>query len=202
MLEDGKLTIISRTYPMARSADKIAEIENTIERFSLLIRSSIRKTSPQIDQSDMDDIEQEVKIKIWREILQSEKEIHNFGSYIWKMTYTTTCRVMKKLFAQKRQLLPQIENSVSIEDFPQVLVHNPDRQYEQKELIDLIRKAVDALIESRRQVLKLYLIGMDLDEISEFFNWSDGKTRNLLSRGLADLRQGLLEKGIQYKESS
>ena len=83
-----------------------------------------------------------------------------------------------------------------------MLIHNPDKQYERKELIDLIRKAVDALIESRRQVLKLYLMGMDLDEISEFFNWSEGKTRNLLSRGLADLRQELLEMGIRYKESS
>jgi RNA polymerase sigma factor (sigma-70 family) len=187
---------------MAKQAEKISEIENTIDQFSQLIRSAIRKTSPQIDLSDMDDIEQEVKIKIWREILKSEKEIQNFGSYIWKVTYTTTCRTMKKLFAQKKQLWLQRENSVSIEDFPQVLIHNPDRQYERKELIDLIRKTVDALIESRRQVLKLYLMGMDLDEISEFFNWSDGKTRNLLSRGLADLRQGLLEKGIQYKESS
>ncbi len=187
---------------MAKSANKIIEVENTTERFSLLIRSAIRKTSPQIDQSDMDDIEQEVKIKIWREILKSEKEIHNFGSYIWEVTYTTTCRAMKKLFAQKEQLLQQRGNSVSMEDFPQVFIHNPDRQYERKELFDLIRKAVDALIESRRQVLKLYLMEMDLDEISEFFNWGDGKTRNLLSCGLADLRQGLLEKGIQYKESS
>lgn len=187
---------------MAKSAEKISEIENTIEQFSQLIRSAIRKTSPQIDLSDMDDIEQEVKIKIWREILKSEKEIHNFGSYIWKVTYTTTCRVMKKLFVQKKQLLLQGESSVSIEDFPQLLMHNPDRQYEKKELIELIRKAVDSLIESRRQVLKLYLIGMDLNEISEFFNWSDGKTRNLLSRGLADLRQGLFEKGIYNKESS
>lgn len=187
---------------MAKSADKISEIENTIEQFSQLIRSAIRKTSPQIDQSDMDDIEQEVKIKIWREILKSEKEIHNFGSYIWKVTYTTTCRAMKKLFAQKKQLLLQRGTNGSIEDFPQVFIHNPDRQYERKELIDLVRRAVDALIESRRQVLKLYLMGMPLDEISEFFNWSDGKTRNLLSRGLADLRQGLLAKGIRYKESS
>ena len=181
---------------MAKSAEKYSEIENSIEQFSRLIRSAIRKTSPQIDMSDMDDIEQEVKIKIWKEILKNEKEIHNFGSYIWKVTYTTTCRVMKKLFIQKKQLLLQRDSTVSIEDIPQVLVHNPDRQYEKKELIELIRKAVDSLIESRRQVLKLYLMGMNLNEISEFFNWSDGKTRNLLSRGLADLREGLLDKGI------
>jgi RNA polymerase sigma-70 factor (ECF subfamily) len=187
---------------MAKSAEKILEIESTIEQFSQLIRSAIRKTSPQIDLSDMDDIEQEVKIKIWREILNSEKEIHNFGSYIWKVTYTTTCRIMKKLFLQRKQLLLHGNSGVSIEDFPQLKIHNPDRQYEKKELIELIRRIVDELIDSRRQVLKLYLMGMDLDEISEFFNWSDAKTRNLLSRGLADLRRGLLDKGIQYKESS
>jgi RNA polymerase sigma-70 factor (ECF subfamily) len=187
---------------MSKSADKISGIENTIEQFSQLIRRAIRKTSPQIDLSDMDDIEQEVKIKIWKEILKSEKEIQNFGSYIWKVTYTTTCRVMKKLFMHKKQLLLQGESSVSIEDFPELMIHNPDRQYEKKELLELIRESVDSLIESRRQVLKLYLMGMDLNEISEFYAWSDGKTRNLLSRGLSDLRRELLERGIYYKESS
>jgi DNA-directed RNA polymerase specialized sigma24 family protein len=62
--------------------------------------------------------------------------------------------------------------------------------------MEIIRESVDSLIESRQAVLKLYLIGMDQPEITEYFGWSEGKVRNLLSRGLEDLRKALHEKGI------
>ena len=186
---------------MAESADKVSEIENTIEQFSQLIRSAIRKTSPQIDQSDMDDIEQEVKIKIWRKVLKSEKEIHNFGSYIWKVTYTTTSRTMKNLFIQRKHLLGGVESGKSIEEVPQVDMNDPDQQFETRELMEIIRESVNSLIDSRRQVLKLYLMGMSLNEIADFLCWSEAKTRNLLSRGLADIRQKLQEIGLRYSPS-
>jgi hypothetical protein len=87
---------------MDTSTEKIDSIEKVINDFSYLIRSAIRKTSPSVDQSQMDDIEQEVKIKIWKEILKSEKKILNLGSYIWKVTYTTTCRIMKTLSTERK----------------------------------------------------------------------------------------------------
>ena len=82
---------------------------------------------------------------------------------------------------------------------PRFLGYFPDYQFEKKEIMEIIKESVDSLIESRRQVVKLYLLGMDLDEISEFFGWSDGKARNLLYRGLADLKKKLREKGIEYE---
>jgi RNA polymerase sigma-70 factor (ECF subfamily) len=185
---------------MAYSSQKVAAIEETIENFTYLIRAAIRKTCPRIEKADLDDIEQEVKISIWKEIRKSEKEIRNLGSYIWRVTYTTTSKVMKRLSEHRKELVIVQEDSRPAEEpFLTPERNGPDRQYQNEELLQIARESVDTLIDSRRQVVRLYLTGMTTEEITEYFGWSNGKARNLLSRGLADLRLKLREKGIELE---
>jgi RNA polymerase sigma factor (sigma-70 family) len=200
LIMQGKKYIIGLIFiftQMNTSTEKIDAVEKVIDDFSSLIRSAIRKTSPSVDQSQMDDIEQEVKIKIWKQILKSEKKILNLGSYIWKVTYTTTCRIMKTVSTERKMRwshgdgLLNIDEKIASEGAP-----SPNHHLENKELMEIVRKSIDSLIESRRSVLKLYLIGMDQVEITEYFGWSEGKVRNLLSRGLEDLRKVLQDKGL------
>jgi DNA-directed RNA polymerase specialized sigma24 family protein len=66
---------------------------------------------------------------------------------------------------------------------------------------DLVGRAVEALIESRRKVVKLYLLNMSIEEIALYFHWSKDKTRNLLYRGLTDLKKILKEKNIDYEHN-
>ena len=179
---------------------KLLAVEETIEYFSFLIRSAIRKTCPSIDQSDMDDIEQEVKITVWKEIRKSEKEIRNLGSYIWRVAYTTTSKVMKRLSEQRRALIDtQDEVLEQDEKFRTNTTDLPEARLQNKELEEIVYASVNSLIDSRRQVVKLYLSGLTADEMTKYFGWSDGKARNLLSRGLADLRKLLQKKGIDIE---
>jgi len=195
-----KKYIIGLIFPsanMSTSTEKTDAIVRIIDDFSSLIRSAIRKTSPSVDQAQMDDIEQEVKIKIWKEILKSEKKILNLGSYIWKVTYTTTCRIMKTLSTERKFRWNQGDGLLNIDEkISSERASSPNHHLENEELMEIIRESVDSLIESRRAVLKLYLLGMDQEEITEYFGWSEGKVRNLLSRGLEDLRKALQEKGL------
>jgi RNA polymerase sigma factor (sigma-70 family) len=195
-----KKYIIELIFPfiqMNTSTEKIDAIERVINEFSSLIRSAIRKTSPSVDPFQMDDIEQEVKIKIWKEIIKSEKKILNLGSYIWKVTYTTTCRIMKTLSMERKMAWSQSEESQDfVENTARDNGSSPNHHLEKKELMEIIKETIDSLIESRRAVLKLYFIGMDQPEITEYFGWSEGKVRNLLSRGLEDLRKALQERGL------
>ncbi len=48
----------------------------------------------------------------------------------------------------------------------------------------------------RRSVVRMYLTGYDREEIADLLGWTEPKTRNLLYRGLADLREILTEMGI------
>jgi RNA polymerase sigma-70 factor (ECF subfamily) len=42
----------------------------------------------------------------------------------------------------------------------------------------------------------MYLAGHSKEEIASLLGWTDDKTRNLLYRGLADLRAQLLSMGV------
>lgn len=68
-----------------------------------------------------------------------------------------------------------------------------------KNIKKIISAGIDSLIESRRKVVKLFLLNLTIEEIAILFNWSRDKTRNLLYRGLSDLRKFLKEKGIDYE---
>jgi RNA polymerase sigma-70 factor (ECF subfamily) len=45
----------------------------------------------------------------------------------------------------------------------------------------------------------MYLAGHPREEIAEVLGWSEAKTRNLLYRGLADLRARLTELGVGWE---
>jgi len=56
--------------------------------------------------------------------------------------------------------------------------------------------AIDEIPESRRPAVRMYLAGYSREDIAELMGWTEAKTRNLLYRGLADLRELLLARGI------
>ena len=55
---------------------------------------------------------------------------------------------------------------------------------------------IEELGEGRRVVVRLHLAGYDREEIGRMLGWSEPKTRNLLYRGLADLREVLERVGV------
>jgi len=46
----------------------------------------------------------------------------------------------------------------------------------------------------------LYLLDLTIEEMSILFNWTEDKTRNLLYRGLSDLKKNLKGNGIEYED--
>lgn len=169
------------------------EFEAVINRFSIFIKILIQRYDLPKKGVDPDDILQEVKIKIWK-VLEDEKKINNFSSYIRKIVDSSVIDLLRKL---KRE-----ENILNHER--QKIVSEQKSRYRteiklDKNLKKMIAQAIDSLLESRRKVVKLFLLNMTIDEIAVLFNWSKDKTRNLLYRGLNDLKKILKEKGIEYE---
>ena len=67
---------------------------------------------------------------------------------------------------------------------------------EEQEFTARIGAAVAALSTPRDVVVRLYLAGYDRHEIADMLEWSEPKTRNLIYRGLDDLRARLTKMGI------
>ena len=76
--------------------EKLKEFEKTLERFSRFLRGNIQRFDPQRKGLDPDNILQEVQIKI-RKVLNDERQIKNFSSYVKKIVYSSVIDHLRKL---------------------------------------------------------------------------------------------------------
>ena len=72
-----------------------------------------------------------------------------------------------------------------------------DAGLEGDELAATVHRAIGMLAESRRAVVRMHLAGYERNEMADLLGWTEAKTRNLLYRGLADLREILESWGIR-----
>jgi len=181
---------------MDKNNDKIKEFEAIINKFSRFVKANIQKFNVQKSGIDPDDILQEVKIKIWK-ILENEKNIKNYASYIRKVVDSSVIDKLRRLKREKIIYLYEKYKWISeykSSYFPKISGDNKEKH--------IISEAVESLIESRRKVVKLFLLNMTIEEISTYLKWSKDKTRNLLYRGLSDLKKSIKEKGIKFENKS
>jgi RNA polymerase sigma factor (sigma-70 family) len=75
---------------------------------------------------------------------------------------------------------------------------DPHRALEGSELADKVDKAIEAIPASRRPAVRMHLAGYPREEIADLMGWTEAKTRNLLYRGLADLREQLAAEGVGW----
>jgi len=171
--------------------EKEAKIKEIIDNFSSLIRSVIQKTVHDKDNIDFEDIEQEIKIKIWKFIAKG-KNIEKLSSYIQKVAYTVTIDELRKM---RKQTLPRrVDELKKVYSFSQNFLigqinKSPEFFFEKKELKMFLREAVDSLNGNRKQVLRLYMKGMSIEEISQLFDWDKAKVRHLLYRGIDAIKE-------------
>jgi len=171
-----------------------AELEAILGRFSSFIKMHLLKFNPARHGLDIDDLFQEVKIKIWR-VLGHQKKINNYTAYIRKIVDSTVIDQLRKV---KRQ--ESIFNREKEKKITEQKTHYPHIALQENDLKATIVKAVDSLLESRRKAVQLYLLNMSIEDIASFYSWSKDKARNLLYRGLADLRGKLRQAGIDYED--
>jgi len=180
---------------MLSRQDKEKEFQKIIDDFSSYIRSLVHKYNLDKLGLEAEDLIQEIRLKVWK-IIDDEKNISNPASYLRKVVESAVIdqirriRKEEEVFAsEKRKLISEIE--------PRSNTYN----HQIGSLKEYILKAADQLMDSRKTVVKLYLLNMSLSEISTYLNYSHAKTRNLLYRGLSDLKTILKEKGLNYEKN-
>jgi RNA polymerase sigma-70 factor (ECF subfamily) len=174
--------------------DRSQELKKIIEKYSWFIESQILQFNPQKNGIDPDDISQEVKIKLWN-VLIDEKKIYSYSSYIKKIVNSCVIDQIRK--SRREEGVISNEKRKRISDR---LSFYKKHYYSEDQLKNMVGEAVESLMASRRRVVKLFLLNMTLEEIAIFLNWSEAKTRNLLYRGMDDLKKILREKGIEYED--
>jgi RNA polymerase sigma factor (sigma-70 family) len=151
-----------------------------------------------LSDADVDEVMQEVRIRIWKASgggdAPSEQFLQSPTSYVYKTAVSAAIDVIR------RQRSERVRNTISLEgegDTP-VLNTAPTAQetLEGAELAEQVARAVESIPASRRPAVRMYLAGYTREDIAELMGWSEAKTRNLVYRGLDDLRRALTAMGI------
>lgn len=149
-----------------------------------------------LSDADVDEVMQEVRIRIWRSRGsggdESEQISRSPASYVYKTAVSAALDLLRSRRSERaRMTVPLGDEALSV-------AHQMDAEsaLHSTELGEQVRSALDTIPETRRVVVGMYLAGYPRDEISQLLGWSEAKTRNLLYRGLADLRERLTQHGI------
>ncbi len=151
-----------------------------------------------LDEGDLDEVLQEVRIRLWRADPAGEQIEQLGASYVYRTATTAALDILRRRRAHAA------DRTESVDDRPDALPHaapGPLEELEGGELNTRILAAVDTLALPRRAAVRMYLSGYEREEIAELLGWTEAKTRNLIYRGLADLRRSLTERGITLERS-
>ena len=133
-----------------------------------------------------DDIEQQVLVALWRAMPGEQTPTHP-SSYLYRAAVRETVRALKG-----RHDALEVELAANQHD----PLPTPDQLLESKELGRAIRTALVTLSPDRRRAVQAHLMGYDVKEIMAMQSWPYNKARNLIARGMADLRRELERRGI------
>src|SRR5215510_3707217 len=173
-----------------------------VEEFGVVLRRAIIRLCPRDKGLSFDDIEQEARMRLWR-ALQSERDVTNYASYLYRIAATATIDALRRAQARHDEQLPMLRTE-SPDDADAVVVpapvqDSPERVAESREAIRKVAAALAKLPDDRRRAVGLYLEGMSSQDIADLMGWTEPKSRNLVYRGLGELRKSLRAAGIEYE---
>jgi RNA polymerase sigma factor (sigma-70 family) len=190
-------------YKKLTTMETESRFNAVIEKYGEFLRNSIARLCPKDLGIHFDDIEQEARLRLWR-ALQNERDISDLASYIYRITVTTTIDAIRRVKTRRENQLRFIGEEPEEEEGTVMPIaadsrQTPDRVAERQLLMDKVKTALGRLAEDRRRAVGLHLEGLTSQEIGDLLGWSEPKARNLVYRGLKDLRQQLREEGIGYE---
>jgi RNA polymerase sigma-70 factor (ECF subfamily) len=147
-----------------------------------------------LPESDQDELVQEVRLRLWRALGTTERIQAATASYLYQASVSAAVDVIRRRRGDRAEPIEAAEEG---DRAPNDDAHRPDLAIEREELGAQVARALETIPPSRRPVVRMYLVGYGSGEIAEMLGWTEAKARNLLYRGLADLRARLTALGVR-----
>ena len=167
-----------------------------LEQYGALLHRTILRVCPRELGLLCDDIEQEARLSLWK-ALQSGREIAFPVSYIYKVAVSATLRAVRRAKARREDPVNEDSDAGPVLTLRAPPEASPHAEAERREVAQKIEAALAQLPENRRLAVKNHLQGLTTPEIGALLGWSEPKARNLVHRGLKDLRIALRALGIE-----
>jgi RNA polymerase sigma factor (sigma-70 family) len=188
----------ARTQPSSapNSVDHISPaLEGVVARYEKLLRFVALRNG--VSASDVLEVVQEVRVRLWKARPAGETIAGLGVSYIYRTAMSAALEVVRR----HRTVHGPVESGGGIDEGldrePAVAeASGPEQMLDRSDLAQTVAQEVGALADARRVAVQLYLVGYSRDEIAGTLGWSQAKARNLIYRGLAELRTALGRRGI------
>lgn len=176
---------------MSESPDTLSPaLDAALDRFTGHVQAIARRYG--IASEEREELVQEIRIRLWRALATEDRISGVPASYVYRAAISAAVDLIRRQRARREVYVDTGRPSGEALLGRSESVDLPERG----ELADRVATAVEALMDSRRPVVRMYLAGYKLEEIAELLGWTPARTRNLLYRGLADLRELLQRQGI------
>ena len=159
----------------------VTDYETLVQKHARVMSSAIRRVLGRRNEALVPDIEQEVRLALWKRI-RGGKKIDHPVSYVYKAARTTALGVMKH----------QPSEAASLDDGS--LSTLKARQTEERhhllpvERTRLLEQMLEQLSTDQSRALRGYLTGMNHLEVARLYGWSESVARHRIYRGMEALK--------------
>ncbi|MGD9905915.1 MAG: RNA polymerase sigma factor [Vicinamibacterales bacterium] len=149
-----------------------------IDRYGTLIAWAVRRAAGPAAR-DLDDIRQDVLIGLWTQVSHG-RVIDHPGAYLHRAAVRETVRAMARTRVRDTLIA-----GGGVDEACGATAPDPLDRREQRAAL---RAAIAALPIDRRRAVQGHLAGFDVRELMDLYGWTYQRARNLVARGIADLR--------------
>jgi RNA polymerase sigma-70 factor (ECF subfamily) len=170
-------------------------IEALVTRFRTMVRSVGARRG--LVEADLDEVMQDVRIRLWQ-AGEGGKTLEELGaSYLYHVATSAALDLLRRRRARRANDTDDIREQTELTTD----TASPHDALEARELASQIDAAIDTLAIDRRVAVRFHLAGYDRTDIARMLGWTEARTRNLLYRGLDDLRRRLTDMGISPRRT-
>ncbi|GIX34724.1 MAG: hypothetical protein KatS3mg126_0503 [Lysobacteraceae bacterium] len=169
-----------------------------IERFGARVRAEIARHRLERHGIDPDDVEQEVRIRLWS-TLQRDPNALLPASYVMRTVSSVLVDAVRRSEARPVEALPDEPDGLALDGLGRT-APRPDEAAEDGQFAAAVVAAIKALPVRRRRPLQLYLQGFTVPEVAELCGLSFDAGRKLVYRGLDELKARLRAEGWEKRD--
>jgi RNA polymerase sigma-70 factor, ECF subfamily len=153
------------------------------------VANAVRRVAGGAAANDLDDIEQDVMLALWKRV-GAEQDIDHPASYVYRAAIREAVRAVARVRRRAEDPLPEGEETSPRQET------DGERLVAERERREALRAALAALPPDRARAVRAHLAGWSVDEVMRLHGWSYQRARNLIARGMADLRLELRSRGM------
>lgn len=169
-----------------------ARLQALLAEYGARLRAIVRARCPQALGIDPDEIEQDVRVRVWQ-ALSREKIIEQPASYLYQTAMSVIVDHIRRRQARPDRAANDEPALAALADGA-----DPQRAASRAQFGDALRRALDELPSRRRRPVQLHLQGFGTADIGRLLGISEATARNLVYRGLDALRERLKTEDWQH----